>query len=162
MKTVIYTNDVCYEEVRESYELDFPNSEGYDDDSRMRIFYDFLADDFEETKRILDRELDNEIIAFKKLGLWNGSYKSARFIGTNLNECLSESLGDIFEYYVEDNDFKCKDTHHDGTNFYTFRVLKDGFTRTDLYDYIHEHGLMKTMEDCTEPIGDLVKEIYEF
>ena len=162
MKNIIYTNDVCYEEVQESYELDFPNSEGYDDDSRMRIFYDFLADDFEETKRILDRELGNDIVAFKKLGLWNGVRYTARIIGTNLDECLSENIGDLYEYYVEDGEFKCKDVHHDGTNFYTFRRIKDEFCVDDLAEYLLSHTLVEAMNDLTEPIGDLVKEIYEF
>ena len=58
-------------------------------------------------------------------------YKYIKF--TEIMECVNEYGS--FELFIEDNDLKAKVYHHDGTNYYTFRLIKDNITDSQLANF---------------------------
>lgn len=122
----------------------------------------------------LDIETNGRIMVLTDLGLWNGrrtGYGYAR--ENNINSCLISHLRSACdsEFWVEYNDngeleFKSKDVHHDGTNYYTYRELKPDLTDDDIEEF---EGLVyegkATADDIqryTLPLGDRIQKVYGF
>ena len=76
---------------------------------------------------------------------------------TNLNDISSETCGDYVTWYVEDGEIKCDDIHHDGTNHYTYRVLKDGISEYEADELLYDG---EDIDKFTEKLGHYVDEIY--
>lgn len=94
----------------------------------------FDTDWLDENEFALDAEKDNlgtvsvgTILVIADLGLWSGRKSGFRFLeGTNtLAATLKVFQGDSYRLYVEGEDLKGEDIHHDGTNFYTFYEAVD-------------------------------------
>lgn len=95
-------------------------------------FYDFVSTTnedylYDERDNLSVIQPSNGIIVIANMGLWNG-----RKMGTNkcdfhnVSDCLYSDYAP--RWYVEGNDLKCEDAHHDGTNYYVYRKWKDGVT----------------------------------
>lgn len=105
------TDDEAYEEVR------WLNDECYLDDARIN----------------LDAEVSNSIVVLADLGLWYGRRQGFKVMSSrNLKEVLYSDC-DYCTWYCDRYDFKFRGVHHDGTNHYTYREMKD-----DKYiDFLH-------------------------
>ena len=159
MKHIIWTNDIDYKDWKDDLESQYPSEEGYTEDDWVRLMYELNDDYLEDEKANLNKDLGRNIVVFADLGLWSGRRNAYKIINsTNLNSIFTNSCGDFVEWYVEGKDVKCRDSHHDGTNYYTYRLLKDGYTEDDFYGrYIQD-----VMKKMTEPIGKYVADIYGF
>ncbi len=68
------------------------------------------------------------ILCYGSLGLWWGRPTGYRMIdGGNLNAVLGQACRDSYDYHVyfDGRDVCADDTHHDGTNRYTFREIRE-------------------------------------
>ena len=156
---MIWTNEIDYRDWKEDLEEQYPDAEGYTDDDRERLMYEINDSYLEDEEMNLDKELGNNIVVFADLGLWVGRRPAYMILkSTNLNAIFSNVCGDYTTWYVEGEDIKCKDSHHDGTNHYTYRVLKDGYDEDDFYGKY----LPDVMKEMTEPLGHYAAEIYGF
>lgn len=159
MKHIIWTNILDYEDWKDDLEEQYPDEEGYKTEDRMRLMDEINDEYLEDEKANLDKELKNNIVVFADLGLWDGRRTGYIILdSTNLNSIFSNRCGDITEWYVEGDDIKCADSHHDGTNIYTYRMLKDNIDEDDFYG----HFVQDVYKNMTEPIGHYVAEIYGF
>lgn len=95
----------------------------------------------EENYRNLDDEranlnidLDTPIIIIMDLGLWDGRKQTSRIIGTgNIADCLQSMMSgsSTCHWYLDEHgDLCCRESHHDGINYYTYRAIKP--TESDL------------------------------
>ena len=118
-----------------------------------------LNDDYLNDERAnLDKELGRTIVVIANLGLWNGRRNGWKLTNsTNLNGIFEGTCGDYVTWYVEDGEIKCDDTHHDGTNHYTYRVLKDDISDWEFEELMAEG---KDIDELTEKLGHYVDEIY--
>jgi len=122
-------------------------------------FYDFHFDD--EVGNLY-KELDSRILVIADLGLWNGRKKGYKFLNRkNLNDIMYAGIGDHKRVYVKDNDVYMEDTHHDGSNTYIFRLVKNEDNIDILTDKIYnEDYTQKDINRYTTSLAKMVKEIY--
>ena len=112
----------------------------------------------DDEKANLNKELGQSIVMIARLGLWNGKRSAYKIMkGTNLNNIFDDTCGDYVTWYVEDGDIKCDDTHHDGTNHYTYRTIKEGIGEWEFEEMIAEG---KDIFELTDKLGHYVNEIY--
>lgn len=158
--------DLDYEDWREDLEADYPDPE-YSEDDRLRIMCDMNAEYLEDERANLDVFLGEPILVIADLGLWNGRRMGYKEIESgNISDCLYTEC-DYAEWYVDElGDFRCKAIHHDGTNFYLFRVYKEGTTeeqRENLKEKIYRGIASRTdITRITRRLGDDIASVYGF
>lgn len=162
MKHTIWTNNLDYKDWKDDLESQYPDAEGYNEDERTRLMYEINDDYLEDEKINLNKELGHNIIVLGDLGLWFGRRTGYKKLGTNLNSIFSGTCGDYITWYVEGEDVKCDDTHHDGTNHYVYRVLKSDIDQYEFDEYAYEHSIEEAINKFTKPLGHYVAEIYGF
>jgi hypothetical protein len=160
MKHIIWSNELNYEDWQDDLESQYPDEEGYDEEDRIRLMHEINDEYLLDEKITLDKELGHNIILVANLGLWNGRRMAYRVVGTNINDIFTYSCGDYVTWYIEDDEVKCKDVHHDGTNLYTYRVLKSNIDQFEFDEYACEHSTLEAVKKYTKPIGKYVKDIY--
>jgi hypothetical protein len=120
----------------------------------------------------LDSEMDNlniptnTIVCIANLGLWNRKEENYRFCGDNINSIFNYSMGDFVTFYADKYNVRCTDAHHDGTNYYIYRELKDNVSKemfASAYDKLHEKGIKPTSKwlcRYTKSIRPKVAKVY--
>ena len=160
MEYTIWTNDINYDDWKADMEEQYPASEGYTENDRINFMYEINDEYLNDEMDNLSIDLYSPILVIGELGLWNGRKNGHRFLsGTKLNSIFSSACGDFVTWYVKDGEIKCKDVHHDGTNNYTYRVLKD-INQYEFEEYICEHSFEEAVKKYTAPLGHYVDEIY--
>ena len=136
---------------------DFPNA---DEHNAWSIACEINDDYLDDERMNLDKELGTNLVMIGRLGLWNGTRTGWKHIhGTNLNDIFNGTVGDYVTWYVEDDEIKCEDIHHDGTNYYTYRAIKSDLSEWE-FDELMAEG--KNIDELTEKLGHYVAEIYGF
>ena len=165
---VIWTNDIDIDDWQDFLDEEYPDVT--DESEKYQLCYDMNYEYLGDERTNLDIDLHREIIAIGDLGLWNGrtfGYKEIK--GTNVNDCLDTSItcGDYLTWYVDElGDLRCKDVHHDGTNYYLFRVFKPGldfWQKENFKDKVY-HGKVtrRDINRYTERLGDHIANVYGF
>lgn len=137
----------CSEE--ELYQLMYENNDSYLSDERMN----------------LNIQLSQPILVIAELGLWHGRRMGYREIESgNIRDCLYSNY-DYTTWYVDKNgDFRCDDTHHDGTNHYLYRVYKDGvseYQKDRLKEKLYEGTATRAdVVRVTRRLGDEIGKVY--
>ncbi len=91
------------------YDLMCETNNGYLDDERAHLNVD----------------AGGQIICICDLGLWNGRRDGYRIMKSSMiGDCLTIPFEYASFYVDDDNDFCAKTIHHDGCNYYTFRVIR--------------------------------------
>ena len=121
--------------------------------------YDFYFDDEVDT---LNKELSNQILVIAELHLWDGIRSGFKIINSrNLNAIMYVGQGERKKVYVKGRDIIMEDSHHDGTNIYTFRLIKDMDKIHNLTDKIYNNNFSsKDISRYTTSMGNLVRAIY--
>lgn len=156
-KDIIWTNDIDIDEWRDDIKEWYGDDELTDEE-----IYEYASrendENFEAEREILNVELGKTIVMIARLGLWFGNRDGYKFVkGSNLNDIFSGTCGDYVTWYIEDGDVKCDDIHHDGTNHYTYRTLKDGISEFEFEELIAEG---KSVDELTDKMGSLVFKAY--
>lgn len=138
---------------------------GIGEDNIYQMIYDDLYNLLEDERGNLNVQLSQPILAIAHLGLWNGRKNGYKMIDSgNIRDCLYSDC-DKNEWYVDRlGDFRCTAIHHDGTNHYLYRKLKDHVTDRqveNLLSAIISGKLTKPMLNrTTEQIGLEIAKIY--
>jgi hypothetical protein len=121
--------------------------------------YDFYFDD--EVFN-LSKELENKILVIGELHLWDGIRSGFTIINSqNLNEIMYVGHSEIKKIYVKGRDIIMEDSHHDGTNIYTFRLIKDMDKIHNLTDKIYNNNFSsRDISRYTKSLGNIVRKIY--
>ena len=123
--------------------------------------YDIYLDD---RRRELAIFLPEDIITIADLGLWNGRRPAYKELGNCMAECLHTGY-DITTWYIDQfRDLRCEDVHHDGTNYYLYRMWKPGLRKQEKEKFLTKlcRGILKKNEinRYTKSIGDIVTRMY--
>lgn len=136
-KHVIWTSEVNTEDYAEYFEeMGYTKENGYSEDEIYQIACDIVNDDYYATRANFDIKLDNNIVIVADLGLWNGRQHAYKVIGSNLKNTLQSQINSMseIEFYTDGYNYCADEYHHDGTNHYVYRVLKDGVSADKLTD----------------------------
>lgn len=109
----------------------------------------------------LQKEI-NPILVIADLGLWNGRKQGYKIIQSGNIADILKNHNDYFEVYSDGYNIKCTDCHHDGTNYYMYREIRNMDNIQNLLDKIYdgEEITNSTLNRYTKSILSYVKEIY--
>ena len=123
------------------------------------LLYDVICDD--EYKYNLNKTLPNRILCIADLGLWQGRKTGYKLLGDNLNEILTVAQGDYYKVYYDGYNVRAEDNHHDGTNYYTFRVIKDNVNIDNLLNKLYNGTATNNdINNYTKSLKSEIKSIY--
>ena len=165
MKHVIWNNTETPEELFRDImnNLDQYDIEKGDEASAWELAHEWNDDYLDDERANLDIDVGT-IIVFADLGLWNGHRAAYKILKSgNLRDCLNVCCGDYVEWYVDDRgDMIVRDTHHDGTNTYTFRALRDlsDTQEWNMYDKLSEGFTRRDVKRYTRRLGDYAAKVY--
>lgn len=124
-----------------------------------RIFLDEM--DFDAETYNLNKQLSNNILIIASLGLWHGIKTGYKIIDSNLKSILYQAVGDYYKVYYDGYNVVAEDAHHDGTNYYTFRLIKDDVNIDNLLDKIYSGTATNAdINRYTKSLRSEVKTIY--
>ena len=131
--------------------------------------HEINANYWDDERVNLDVALPRPIVVLVALGLWDGTKYA---VGTNndwrnLSFCLEVQGSGILdeEFYVDENGDVCSvEKHHDGNNYFTFRMWREGITEVQkqLFAYRALRGQLseKDLNIFTERLGDYAADVY--
>jgi hypothetical protein len=171
MKHMIWsnTNLTVDDDWRESYKefleinnMDIPfKIDDYDVEDYMHETNSSYLDD---ERMNLNKTLDGRVLVIADLGLWNGRKQGYKILGTNLNNIFDiNSRGfDYAEFYGDGYNIKGIEHHHDGTNYYEYRVIRENRDIDKLLDAIYngEEITRKKLNYYTRSLYKDVAKIY--
>jgi len=126
---------------------------------------------YEDNNNWLDCERDNlgsikynqRIIVIAYLGLWYGRRQAYKFINSGkVRDCLSDDC-DYVKWYVDRyNNFRAVASHHDGRNYYLYRVVNCSERQLEkLCDKLYNgKATMKDISRYTKSIGKDIGKVY--
>lgn len=152
----------AYKEFLEINNMDVPlKIDDYDVETYMCETNDMYLDD---EKMNLNKTLDGRILVIADLGLWSGRKQGYKILGKNLNNIFDiNSRGfDSAEFYGDGYNIKGIEHHHDGTNYYEYRVIREDRDVDKLLDAIYngEEVTRKKINYYTRSLYKDVAKIY--
>lgn len=164
MRHVIWSNqDLDYEkDWKQFLEAEYPELSEFE---RMSLMYERNQEALEDERINLNIQLSTPILAVADLGLWNGRVQGYRIIDSgNIRDCLQTEY-DFAEWYVDGRgDLRACISHHDGTNYYLYRAIKETATEAQietLCDKIYNGGpYREALSRSTYRLGDEIGRVY--
>ena len=160
---VVWSNEnLNLEDWRADLEEEYP---GYSDDELYEIMCETNADYLGDERSNLKQPIGGSLLVIADLGLWNGRHQGYREkADADLSDCLDYRY-DGAEWYVDRNGEFCgSQAHHDGTNHYVYRKIKDSATNDDIDDLeaklYNGTATQKDIDRVTEKLGDRVAKVY--
>lgn len=140
-----------------------------DKDAMYECMIDMNNADLDDTIHNLRIDTFKDIVCIADLGLWNGRHSAYKDdIGTSVSDCfriVSEDC-DYVRFYIDNlGDFRAKGIHHDGTNTYLFRAIRDDITDTQRENFLHHLRYniplsRQSLNRYTVRIGDIIAKVY--
>lgn len=139
MKKIIWSNmNLNIDDWRDGY-LEFCEynniTPGGDDD-----LYDWMIDTnfnyLDDEHYNLHQITNGKILVIADIGRWNGRVNGYKVLENNLKNILNIT-DDFIEFYGDGREIRATGYHHDGTNYYLFRELKQGRDIEKLLDDIY-------------------------
>lgn len=105
------------------------NMNDYEDQELLGIY-------LEDERENLNINADGRILVIADLGLWNGRRQGYKILSSKVSDILS-SNADYVEWYGDGYNIKATAAHHDGTNYYEYRVIREDRNVDNLLDAIY-------------------------
>ena len=109
----------------------------------------------------LNKNVGGRILVIADLGLWDGRKLGYKIIGSNISDILYDDC-DYIEWYGDEKEIRAIASHHDGTNYYTYRVIREDRNIDNLLDAIYNRESISAqkMNYYTKSLYPYVAEIY--
>jgi hypothetical protein len=122
MKKVIWSSEINLADWEDYLKEEYPDvtdeSEQYD--LVFRLNNEYLYDE----RANLHSNANGRILVIADLGLWDGRCKGYKILSDNIADILYSSCDDA-EWYSDGKNIRAIGRHHDGTNHYLYRVIKE-------------------------------------
>ena len=155
-----------YERIDELRRLVNKSCLDYEEDELLRAAYDLNDICLEDLRLNLDIELDMPIIILGNIGRWNGRVLGFKDLKENLEDCFYTEDDYIKWYLDEKGDLRGTGYHHDGTNYYLYRVFKKNVSEDQIENFkskVLNWGLSyDDSKRYTQRLGDKISEVYGF
>lgn len=162
-KHVIWSNrDLDLEDWRETLEENYPEMDDY---GLTDMMYQANDDNLPDERANLDIQVGGDILAVADLGRWDGRVIGYKLIESgNIKDCLYTNC-EYCEWYVDrDGEFRCDESHHDGTNHIYYRKFREGVTeeqKEDLLADIYDHkAKQEDIDRLTDKLGEAIGKVY--
>jgi hypothetical protein len=159
---VIWTND-DYSEWEACMLIDYPDEASREEEGIEINYERYYADCdqyLDDERANLDVEVNGVIVAFGVLGLWDGNHNAACTFGNKVKNILKSEC-DYLDWYCDRYNVRCRASHHDGTNYYLYRVAKDREQAKRLVDAIAYEGMTEeAFRRATRSLRPYVAKVY--
>ena len=112
----------------------------------------------------LDKEVGGRILIIGDLGLWNGRKPGYKILGDNIKEIFSINPRgfEYAEFYGDGHNIRSVEHHHDGTNYYEYRVIREDRGIDNLLNAIYrgEEITRKKLNYYTKSLYKEVASVY--
>ena len=153
---VIWTNHNYFDWVK--YMLEYEGEK--EEDLTWKRYYGEAEIHLQDERMNLNVSVDGVIVAYCDLGLWDGRHKGSGIIGSNVKDIL-QSKCDYLDWYCDRYNVRCKGIHHDGTNYYLYRVAKNEETaRRLMHKIVDEEMTEKEFMRATKSLRPYVAQVY--
>lgn len=169
-KHMIWQNcDLDIEDWRDGYkewlEINGIDDRDPDDEDDIRDWmYNTNNDYFYDEQVNLNKNIDGRILIIAGLGLWNGRRQGYKILDNNIKEIFNINPRgfDYAEFYGDGYNIKATEWHHDGTNYYEYRVIREDRNIENLLDAIYngEEISRKKLNYYTKSLYPYVANIY--
>lgn len=104
---------------------------------------------------------EGRILVIADLGLWHGCKQGYKILGENVNTIFGTHY-DYTEWYSDGHNIHATDVHHDGTNHYEYRVIREDRNIQNLLDAIYngEEISRKKLNYYTKSLHPYVAKVY--
>ena len=164
-KHVIWSNfSLNYEDWRSDLESEYPDMS---EQERVDLMYEINAGYLDDERINLNVQFSTPILVCADLGLWDGRKTGYRMIESgNLKDCLCSTC-DYNEWFVDKyGDFRCTAVHHDGTNHFLYRAVKETATEAQierLQAKLYNGAVTRAdITRVTRRLGDEIASVYGF
>ena len=165
-KRIIWSNmNIDSKDWKESYketaEINEWNEDIEDENNLWNYIDETLNHYLDDERANLSRQLDGDILVIADLGLWNGRKQGYKIIPGNISNILYSDT-DYIEWYSDGYNIKATAVHHDGTNFYEYRVIRENHNIDNLLDAIYngEQITRKKLNYYTKSLAPYVHKVY--
>lgn len=141
-KHIIWSNmNLDIEDWRDDYK-EYLENNGFDksydnDDDLYQWMIETNGQYFADEIWNLDKVVDGRILVIADLGLWDGRKPAYRIIDScNVKDILSFTY-DYVEFYGDGYNIRGTEVHHDGTNHYLYRVIREDRNIDNLLNVIY-------------------------
>lgn len=165
-KRIIWSNmNINPDDWKEIYK-EIAEENGWDEDTDdennlWNYIYEELDHYIDDERMNLDVTTDGRILVVADLGLWYGRRQGYRILDRNVKNILSADV-DYVEWYSDGYNIKATATHHDGTNYYEYRVIREDRNIQNLLDAIDngEEITRKKLNYYTRSLEPYVRRVY--
>ena len=165
-KRIIWSNmNINPDDWKEGYK-EIAEENGWDKDTDdennlWNYIYEELDHYIDDERMNLDVTTDGRILVVADLGLWYGRRQGYRILDGNVKNILSADV-DYVEWYSDGYNIKATAAHHDGTNYYEYRVIREDRNIQNLLDAIYngEEITRKKLNYYTRSLEPYVRRVY--
>lgn len=156
--------DLDFDDWKDDLEADYPE---LTEDERYYKMHEINAEYLDDERMNLNIQLSQPILVIADIGRWNGRFSGYKEIPSgNIRDCLYSDT-DMTEWYVDKyGDLRADAIHHDGTNYYLYRVYKDGvseYQKDALKAKIYDGKATRAdITRITKRLGDEISQVYGF
>lgn len=160
---LIWTDEIDLKDWEDYFDDEYP--EVTDEYERYSLACDLNAEYLEDERANLNIRLDDAILCIADLGLWYGRRSGYKVLKSGMiSDCLYSDC-DYNTWWVDKNkDLRCKATHHDGTNFYLYRVFKHDASQTRrenlMLKLYNGTATRRDITNITSPLGVRIAQVY--
>ena len=130
-----YPDDITVDE--EFYKTEYPEIYAKGIEAMEEATYDDLYLYLDDEKQNLDIQLSGEILVIGNIGTWKGRRHGYKIIESgNISDILNSEC-DYSKWYSDGYNIKFIGAHHDGTNYYEYREIRDNVDIEKLLDKIY-------------------------
>ena len=165
-KHIIWSNrnlnpDDWREDYKETAEITGWDEDTDNEDNLWRYMIETNDMYLDDERMNLNIPTEGRILAIADLGLWHGRVPGYMVLAANANE-IFRCGEDYSEWYSDGYNIKGIGTHHDGTNYYEFRVIREGRNIQKLLDAIYnkEKITRKKLNYYTKSLHPYVAKVY--
>ena len=137
------------------------------EEAAWALVYDLNQEYLEDERVNLNVQLEHPILVLTDLGAWDGRRHGIATIRSgNIKDILESMVSGMSEqcWYCDGKDICCRETHHDGTNYYIYREVRRPETIHNFVErYLSGEPIPRnTLNYYTRSIASDVGRIYGF
>ena len=133
-----------------------------DEDKQYELISEMNMEYLRDERCNLSEKIDGRILVIADLGLWDGRKQGYKILGNTISDILYDRDGEYLEWYGDGYNIKATVSHHDGTNFYEYRVIREDRNIENLLDAIYngEEISRKKLNYYTKSLYPYIAKIY--
>ena len=166
-KRIIWNNtDIDFDEWKECFieyqrENGYPYPEEVTNNDVWNFIFESLDNQLDDERWNLNVETDGRILVIADLGFWDGRKQGYKILKGKVSDILYDDA-DYIEWYGDGHNIKATASHHDGTNYYEYRVIREDRNIQNLLDAIYsgEEITRKKLNYYTKSLYPYVAKVY--